>query len=124
MNVIDFTEKKRARDHEQRYEYIKSMCQFQRPDLFDKLIAEQELTVEQINSCTRFIIALRERDIDPLTLFEEATFIHEDEFYEDWGINWWIAIDAALVYFATARHHHEKFFKEVIIPSNPFIGSN
>lgn len=123
MKVISFEEKKRQKEDHKRYEYIKSMCQFQRPDLFDKLIAEQELTEEKIASCSDFTTALEKRGIDPLAVIEEATFVTEEEFYEDWGINWWIAVEEALVYYAFARKVNSSVY-EKLLRSNPFVSSN
>lgn len=122
MKVINFEEKKRQKEDFKRYEYIKSMCQFQRPDLFEQLIAEQDLTDEKMASCSRFLIALRTQGIDPLAVIEEATFIYEEEFYDDWDINWYIAIEKALIYYAVARKHNHEVFQQ-LLKSNPFIAS-
>lgn len=120
MKVINFEEKKRQRQDRERYEYIKSMCQFQRQDLFDQLISEQVLTDDKIASCSDFIKALQKRKIDPLSIFEESVFVWEDDFYDEWNINWYIAIEEALVYYAVNRRHDREAYN-ISLQLHPYI---
>lgn len=122
MKVISFEAKKKQKADRERYEYIKSMCQFQQPDLFDQLISEQVLSDEKIASCSRFIIELKERGVNALDVLEEAVFIYDDEFYEDWNINWYRAIEKALVYYAVKRQHDKDAY-DIALQLHPFVGS-
>lgn len=121
MKVISFEEKKRQKEDFKRYEYIQSMCQLQRPDLFDELIAEQELTDEKIASCKDFIDSMQRRGRDPLIAFQEVCFMSEEEFYADNGVNWYITIEESLNYYATLREHDRDAY-DIALQLHPFVG--
>lgn len=122
FKVIDFETKRQERERQKRYEYIQSMIQINEPELFDKLIAEQELTDEKIASCRQFIDFLNDHGYDPLSIFEEATFMPEEDFYEDNGINWYIAIDEALTYYAVLRKEDKDKYN-IALFVHPYISA-
>ena len=125
MKVIDFEAKRQKREQNKRHEYIQSLCQFQRPDLFDELIAEteKELTQEKIDSCNEFVDALKRGNLDPLTVFQEATFMYGNDFYEENGIDWSIMIENALTYYAVNRKYSRDQYDKAL-QLHPFISSN
>lgn len=122
VEIIDFEAKREEREQEKRYEYIHSMVQIGEPELFDKLIAEQVLTDERIASCSDFIELLRKRGHDPLSVFEEATFMTEDCFFEENGVNWFIAIEEALTYYAFMRKYEKTIYEEAL-RLHPYISA-
>ena len=125
MKVINFEVKRQQREQYKRHEYIQSMCQFQRPDLFDELIAEteKELTQDKIDSCNEFIDVLKRGNLDPLTVFQEATFMYGNDFYEKNGIDWSIMIENALTYYAINRKYSRDQY-ELALQMHPFISSD
>lgn len=124
MKVIDFEAKKRERESKKRYDYILSMIQLGQQELFDKLIEEEEaaLTTEKEESCGDFIGLLQKRGHDPSIIFEEVTFVPEEEFYEEHQINWYIAIEEALTYYAVLRKHDKDKYN-IVLELHPFVGS-
>lgn len=120
MNIISFKEKQQERELQKRYEYIQSMIQINERELFDKLIAEQALTDERVFSCNDFINALKKHGHDPFHIFESATFMLENDFYEEYELNWYTAIEEALTYYAIIRKNDRALYEEALL-LHPYI---
>lgn len=122
--VIDFAARKVVRDKEKLYEYIGSMVRINQPELFDKLIAEQVLTDEKTASCSDFLKGLQKSGRDPLIVLQEATCMYgnEEDYYEDNGINWNVAIEHALVYYAVLREHDHVNYQAALL-LHPYISA-
>ena len=123
MTVIDFEAKIRERELNKRYEYIQSKVQLGQWELFDELIAEEEgrLTDEKTASCSDFIRSLDRMGHEPLVIFQEAIFMPEEVFYEEHEVNWHIAIEEALTYYAVLRKHDRNKY-ELDLLLHPYVG--
>lgn len=120
MNVISFDVKRKEREQEKRYEYIDSMVEMNNSDLFDKMIAEQELTEEKIASCRQYIDFLKNLGHDPVAVFEEATFMEPMDFQADNGVCWHEAIEAMLTYYAVLRENDKDKYN-IALFVHPFL---
>lgn len=122
MKLIDFESIRKEREEERRREYIQSMVQLGQPELFDKLISEQDLTDEKIASCKHYIDFLTSIERDPIAVLEEVTFMEPMDFQEDNGVCWYEAIEAALTYYATLREHDKDKYN-IALFVHPFVSS-
>lgn len=49
---------------------------------------------------------------DPLTLFKDAARLDDEAFYQKYELNWWIAFDEALTYFALMKERdYDRYFQ-------------
>lgn len=120
MTVVDFEERRKKKESQKHYDYIKSMCRLQRFDLFDKLISEQELTEMKITSCTEFVNSLIDLKLDVLGVFNVSLFSDEETFYDEYGINWYMAVDEALTFYAVLRRDNKTAYSEAV-EKNSFL---
>lgn len=107
FKIFDFQAEKQKRmerkEFAKRYEHIKSKCQIGNAELLDSLIDEVVITEESTRSLMDFIKACQRREWDPTLLFEQALWLYEDAYHDETGVNWWIAIEDALTFYAMLK---------------------
>lgn len=115
-NVIDFQSKKmvklKEKEFKEKYDYIKSCLRD--TESFDSLISKVEVTDDAIYSLSDFIKAAERKGYVATELFEDAMNIHEDAFHDEYGINWWITIEEALVYYAYTKKNNPELYNLII----------
>lgn len=118
FGVIDFTakrlEKQKQKELKKKYEYIKSKCEIGNVDLLDSLVDEVVITEESTRSLADFIKACQRRGTVPNLLFEQAIMIHEEDYHDMTGINWWIAVDEALTFFSMLKDEDEVTYRKTL----------
>lgn len=124
MTIIDFETKRRERKEQKLLDDLIEMVQLGKPELFDKLIAREEetLTTEKESSCSQYIKWLQGLGMDPLIVFQEATFMEPMDFSADNGVDWHEAIEAALTYYAVLRKRDRSKYN-IALELHPFVAS-
>lgn len=116
-NVIDFSQRLRQKAEgkfAERYAHIKAHCQPGDAELLDSLVNEVELTEAAALEVAEYMTAAHKRGQVATNLFTASVLLQEDAFYDKFGINWWITIDTALIYFAMSKQQRASFYPDML----------
>jgi len=61
---------------------------------------------ESLNGWLQFSPLTAKKKVDSLTFFSDAVRLNADEFYKIYELNWWMAFDEALTYFALIKERN------------------